>query len=65
MIIYSIYKKNHPVSPKEVVNVYDLGYLDVDKDFPEQKSSIPNRKKRNHELPKKKKSITKIILEKG
>ncbi len=27
MTIYSIYKMNHPVTPKkEVVNVYDLGY---------------------------------------
>jgi hypothetical protein len=33
--------------PKDVVNVCDLGYLGVEKDFPEQLSSIPNRKKRN------------------
>jgi hypothetical protein len=36
MIIYSIYKKNHPVTPKQVVNVIDLGYLGIEKDFPEQ-----------------------------
>ncbi len=24
---YDIYKKNHPVTPKQVVNVFDLGYL--------------------------------------
>jgi hypothetical protein len=30
------YKKNHPVTPKEVVNVFDLGYLGVEKYFPEQ-----------------------------
>ena len=42
---YDIYKKNHPVTPKQVVNVFDLGYLGVEKDFPDQKSSIPNRKK--------------------
>jgi DDE superfamily endonuclease len=46
-IIYSIYKKNHPVTPKQVVNVFDLGYLGVEKDFPEQISSLPNRKKRS------------------
>ena len=46
---YDIYKKNHPVTPKQVVNVFDLGYLGVEKDFPEQLSSIPNRKKRNQE----------------
>ncbi len=44
---YNIYKKNHPVTPKQVVNVFDLGYLGVGKDFPDQKSSIPNRKKRS------------------
>ncbi len=37
---YDIYKKNHPVIPKEVVNVYDLGYLGVEKDFPEQLSAL-------------------------
>ncbi len=33
---YDIYKKNHPVTPKEVVNVFDLGYFGVEKDYPEQ-----------------------------
>ena len=28
---YDIYKKNHPVTPKDVVNVFDLGYLGVQK----------------------------------
>ena len=32
---YDIYKKNHPITPKdEVVNVFDLGYLGVENDFP-------------------------------
>ena len=44
---YDIYKKNHPLVPKQVVNVFDLGYLGIEKDFPEQLSSIANRKKRN------------------
>jgi len=26
---YDIYKKDHPVTPKEVVSVFDLGYLGV------------------------------------
>ncbi|HXT83023.1 MAG TPA: transposase family protein [Verrucomicrobiae bacterium] len=47
---YNIYKNNHPVTPKQVVNVFDLGYLGIEKDFPEQLSSIPNRKKRNMDL---------------
>ncbi len=51
MIIYSIYKKNHPVTPsKQVVNVLDLGYLGAEKDFPEQISSLPYKKKRNYEM---------------
>ena len=31
---YDIYKENHPASPKQVINVFDLGYLGVEKDFP-------------------------------
>ena len=53
---YDIYKRNHPVTPKKVVSVFDLGYLGVEKDFPDQKSSIPRRKKRNQkELAKEEK----------
>jgi hypothetical protein len=44
---YDIYKENHPVTPKQVVNVVDLGYLGIEKDFPQQLSSIPYRKKRS------------------
>ena len=47
---YDIYKENHPVTPKEVVNVFDLGYLGIEKDFPDQLSALPNKKKRNQEL---------------
>ena len=42
-----IFIENNPVIPKEVVNVFDLGYLGVEKDFPRQTSSIPKRKKRS------------------
>ena len=44
---YDIYKENRPATPKQVVNVFDLGYIGAEKDFPEQLSSIPNRKKIN------------------
>ena len=44
---YDIYKEKHPVTPKQVVNVVDLGYLGIEKDFPQQLSSLPDRKKRN------------------
>ncbi len=58
---YDIYKKNHPVTPKQVINVLDLGYLSIEKDFPEQLSFIPNRKKRNpQELPAEEKEYNKI-----
>ena len=36
---YDIYKNNHMITPKKVVNVFGLGNQGVDKDFPEQISS--------------------------
>ena len=47
---YDIYKGTHLVTPKQVVTVVDLGYLGIEKDFPQQLSVLPNRKKRNVEL---------------
>jgi hypothetical protein len=47
---YDVYKKNYSVTPKQVVNVFYLGYLGVKKDSPEQLSILPYRKKKNHEL---------------
>lgn len=49
---YKIYKKNHPELPNEVEGVYDLGFLGVEKEFPEQKSSLPIKRKRNQILTK-------------
>ncbi len=48
---YDIYKENHPVvTPKQVmVNVFDLGYLGVEKDYYDQLSALPYKKKRNQE----------------
>ncbi len=43
---YDIYKKNHPVTPPQVVNVFDLGYLGVETNFPEQLSALPYKKKK-------------------
>ncbi len=40
MIIYSIYKSNHPITPKDVVNVHNLGYLGIEKDFPVEQLSF-------------------------
>jgi hypothetical protein len=55
MIIYSIYKENHPVTPKEVVNVLDLGYHGVEKDYPDQLSALPCKKKINQDLSQEEK----------
>jgi hypothetical protein len=66
---YDIYKENRPVTPKQVVNVADLGYLGVEKDFPEQISSLPHRKRKNNELSIQEKehnknhSIKRIVIE--
>ena len=64
---YDVYKKNHPVTPKQVLNVIDLGYLGVEKDFPEQLSSHCRIKKieTNKSYLRKKKSITKSIPRRG
>jgi hypothetical protein len=50
---YDVYKENRPVTPKEVVNVVDLGYLGIEKDFPTQLSALPFRKKKSIGLVQK------------
>ncbi len=58
---YDVYKNNHPLTPKQVVNVLDLGYLGVETDFPEQLSALPYKKKRNQqELSAEEKEYNKI-----
>lgn len=47
---YNIYKKDHPKLPKEVVSLFDLGFLGVQKDFVEQKSSLPIKKEKDCKL---------------
>ena len=43
MTMPHIYRKNHIVTPKkEVVNVFDLGYLGVEKDYPQQNALLHN-----------------------
>ena len=67
MITYWIYNNNWPVIPKQevVTVVVDLGYLGIEKDFPEQLSSIPNRKKRNQQdLISEEKKYNKIYSKK-
>ncbi len=58
---YNINKKNHPVMPKDVVNVVDLGYLGVEKDFPEQLSSHYHiKRKETNNLSQEEKEYNKI-----
>ncbi len=58
---YDVYKKNHRITPKEVVNVVDLGYLGIEKDYPEQLSELPHKKNRNqHEFSQEEKEYNKI-----
>jgi hypothetical protein len=64
MTIYSIYKNNHPVTPPQVVNVLDLGYLGVETDFPEQLSALPYKKKRNQDLYQEEKEYNRIHAKK-
>jgi hypothetical protein len=66
---YDVYKNNHPITPVQVENVFDLGYMGVQNDFPTVKSVLPFRKKKNNDLSKeekiynKKQSQLRIIAE--
>jgi len=44
---YEIYKHNHPITPSQVENIVDLGYLGIQKDYPRVKSALPIRRKKN------------------
>ena len=35
---YEIFKNKHPITPLQVENVFDLGYMGVQNDFPTVKS---------------------------
>jgi hypothetical protein len=69
MIIYSIYKENHSAIPKEVVTVIELEYLGLEKDYSEQLSALPYKKKINQCLSQEEKyyntvhSKKRIVLE--
>jgi len=57
---YDVYKKNRPLTPKQVVNVVDLGYIGIENDYPDQISSLPKRKKnRNLQLSEEQKEYNK------
>ncbi len=46
---YKVYQKNHPATPKEVESIMDLGFLGVEKDYQEQISSLPAKKKKRNQ----------------
>jgi hypothetical protein len=56
---YDVYKYNHPTAPLQVENVFDLGYMGVQNDYPTVKSVLPFRKKRKTELSKEEKIFNK------
>jgi hypothetical protein len=47
---YKVYKKNHHDISKDVMGMYDLGFFGGEKDFLEQRSSLPIKKEKDHEL---------------
>ena len=47
---YGILKVKHPALSQELIVFYDLGYLGVEKDFPDQISILPYKKKKGKEL---------------
>ena len=61
---YMIYKDNHPKLPNEVASMYD-GFLGVEDDYPEQKSSLPFKKEKGCELIVQQKEYNAIILQRG
>jgi hypothetical protein len=56
---YAVYKDDYPTTPKSVKNYYDLGYVGIEKDFPDVKAVLPVKKKRNTDLTEKEKMYNK------
>jgi hypothetical protein len=57
------YKLDHPITPKQVVSIVDLGYLGVEKDFQEHYHPPCLAKRREIWIYLKKKTNTiKVIL---
>ena len=53
---YDVYKSNHPITPLQVENILDLGYMGVQNDYPTGKYKLPFKKKRGGpELSRKEK----------
>ncbi len=57
---YAILKIKHPILSEGLMVFYDLGYLGVEKDFPDQISILPYKKKKGKELSISQKEWNKI-----
>jgi len=57
---YGILKIKHPVLSEELMIFYDLGYLGVEKDYPDQISILPYKKKKGKELTDSQKEWNKL-----
>ena len=68
-MITKIYKKNHPVIPKDFINTFYLGFLGWEyKKIIQRKSSLPIRKekkKRNQKANRREKGIQRRSLKEG
>jgi len=47
---YKIYKSKHPILSEELMIFYDLGYLEIQKNYPVQIRILPYKKKSGEEL---------------
>ena len=56
---YDIYKNNHPIIPKQVVTIADLGYQGMEKDYPDRLSVLPYKKRYQERLSKEEKEYNK------
>ena len=56
---YTLFKEQPPPIPQDVETYVDLGYLGIEKDFPEMKVKIPVKKPKGGELAKLRGNITK------
>ncbi len=63
--VSEMYLRRRKDATKQIVSncardLFDLGYLGVEKDFPEQLSALPYKKKRNQYLSKEEKDYNVI-----
>lgn len=56
---YKVYKDNHPELPEDVMSMFDLGFLGVEKDYPQQRSLLPFKKEKDCELTVQQKEYNK------